>query len=348
MFIIKSIWYNDLESRFIDIIMKDGDSLSPMNAVLNGWSFQTTAGVFLFIKNIDTVVKFKFEGEEDLVFFLNDGSKIYAEAKCSLTPTDMSSRHVSYHLDGALEKIGQKKGKDYKFMYVTNILKPFNDEVNYNSIEVKKFCELSSTQQQYVETFLDDAQRKRFELLRLKYDDSNKLLIVEEELKRLVYRIPSANIREKSNEIINEWFVKVFLNGSKKDVYINKQELVWKMILIELKDNFSLLLNESGALPHSKERIKSYYLEFIEPLENNIKIIHKVYSAYWQDVDEGTFDKRKYKDDYSRYCVEDIRIALPSIGNEDTNSLANLLVSNIIRKGDVIYAIKEVTNFENK
>lgn len=319
-----------------------------IDAIINGWTFQVVAGVHLFIKNIKDIERFKFEGEEDIIYKKNNGNKIYVEAKASKSPKDKVKRHITYHLEGCLKKYKKKDYAGiYDYIYITNIMYPFNDDEIYLNTQFSNYKNLSKGQKKKINEFLKEPKTSNFNVTRLQYDEDNKLLAIDNGLHKLLSSIDSKSLKYKTEEILTKWFVSVFMNGTKKSVYITKKEMVWKIILVELKDNITEFLNDINMYPHEEIVIKNYYYDFIEPFENKLQMINAIYYEYIKDIELNQFDSNEYYKKYASVCYPEIDKILPNIKDIEKEMLAKLLVVNIVKKHNFIKQIKDVTTHEN-
>lgn len=321
-----------------------------VNAILDGWSFQIVTGVYFFIENIKEITEFKFEGEEDIVIRKNDGTKVFIEAKCSTKPKDQIARHITYHLNGSLKKYNKRKkdNDDYTYFYSTNIYYPFNDGDKFENHQISRFDNLSSDQKDMVLKFVDSDITDKLVIARLLYDDDNKLLVIEEQIQKLLSLMGSRALKFKSEEILNKWIVNVLLNGTRKHSYIDKKEMIWKIILLELKESISDYFDSINILLHEQEIIEEYYYSFIEPFENKLTIINSIYKEYIKDCEMNNFDNERFYIKYSNVCFDEVERILPKIKTREKELLSQLLVVNIIKKYKIIESVKDVTNYENK
>ena len=80
-----------------------------------GWDFQSNAAIVLMLKNISMASSVKVEGEhEDIEIFLNDGQKIFAQAKSVERPYDDFS-HVLEKLKAGLRTLNTAASQPNRF-----------------------------------------------------------------------------------------------------------------------------------------------------------------------------------------------------------------------------------------
>jgi hypothetical protein len=322
--------------------------MSNINAIINGWTFQTAAGIYLFLKNIKDISDFKFEGSDDLYYRFSSGKKLFAEAKASEKPNDKLKRHLTYHLQGALKKIEKSNNVQDEYVYITNISKPFNDDLSMIHDETLNYNQLNKEQKKIVDTIVSKEKRDTLRITNLKYSTGNEFLAVENELSSLLVQVDDAVLLYKAREIIEIWFSKVFLNGNKKSEFINKNLLVWKIVVCLLDNNVKDAINKLDVPPHIEYTLNEKYNQFImSEFENNINMIQKISSQYYLDYHEHGSMPIDYEKNYYHLCEDEIREAFPHLGEEEIVYLSKIVVINIIKKSNTIDKVLKVTNCEN-
>lgn len=95
-----------------------------------GWDFQTNAAILLMLDNITQNRSIKVEGkDEDIEIELNNGKKIYAQAK-SVVKSD-GYNNVTPNLKKSLNTLNDTSSKNDnidKLIYITNTPNPFNSK----------------------------------------------------------------------------------------------------------------------------------------------------------------------------------------------------------------------------
>ncbi len=97
------------------------------SSVLFGWDFQINSAIVLMLDNIQVADDVRVEGDtEDIELYLNNGEKIFSQAKSIVRIDDYSN--VIAKLKNSLRSLSNANHSDVaKLIYVTNTPNPFNN-----------------------------------------------------------------------------------------------------------------------------------------------------------------------------------------------------------------------------
>ena len=101
-------------------------SNSNASPTMFGFDFQVNAAIYLMLENIEKMNEIRLEGKtEDIELFLDDGKRIYAQAKSVVNgSTDLS--HVRQNLNKALKTLSKADSKETEKLILGYISKMVN------------------------------------------------------------------------------------------------------------------------------------------------------------------------------------------------------------------------------
>ncbi len=106
-----------------------------------GWNFQANAGIFLFLKFVQSATDIKIESKlQDIEITLTDGNKIFAQAKPSQDYTIAKDKKEKFK--DAIVSLARNSPINNQLIYISNIPDTFNSAKNFfdNSIVSYNSC----------------------------------------------------------------------------------------------------------------------------------------------------------------------------------------------------------------
>ena len=298
-------------------------------AVEFGFNFQHCAGIVLMLDNIKAAKSVRVEGNtEDVEITLNNGRKIYAQAK-SVTD-DENANNAIRNLKKALLTLNDayKKNDADKLIYVTNSSNPFNDAstilhfsgsqsiLSYNELPAvckKKVREIAETGKYNI-----DLEKVFVLVFDFCGDGVNRYRIVAQKINEF---LAALSLSEKGwgRKLLDHYKLVFTENASQLDraIEISKEEFVWPIIvwLCDTDNSNSVLADFDEA---DVETIMSRFHGVIDDHAGNYNFITKVISEYDQyaslhpnkkskDVTEAFIEEKRemFDSDFNLDGIED-------------------------------------------
>ncbi len=214
--------------------------------VLFGFEFQVNATIVLMLKRINELKRIRLEGNyEDIELTLEDGKKIYAQAKAVVDATN-DIRHVRENLKKALNSLSDadKNKNALQLIYITNSRDPFNDEDSkriFYGITYRKINELPKSAQTIL---MSNAEKiavsfnwGKFLIMGLPFetdDEHERYKYVYEAVSEFLGRF-NYQFQHGAHKILHlRWGNLIGINGTKnnKAIELEKKDIVWTIITL--------------------------------------------------------------------------------------------------------------------
>jgi len=320
-----------------------------------GLDFQSNAAIVLMIKNIERASKIRVEGsKQDIEITLNDGKKIYSQAKSVVDTGDYTN--VLKKLKEALKSINDV-AKDQNIdsvIYITNSPNPFSSIKTMNafagSITMLNYDELNSICKKKIEEICKKSNydfNKHFLsvcVLQFQGDGGNRYKIIKDIINEFLYKI-SVGDRGFGQKMLEIWQREFSINSSQRKIKttISKQQMIWPLIVLlcEMNREDSLLAGLDDA---EFEEIKNKYEAAISNNTERFTFITKVMTSYREYILRSTSKNKKrlfiekywydFKDEFN----------LPTASPEIMEAVVKLSISNVLNNrykiSDVQKAVK--------
>lgn len=307
----------------------------------NGWFFQISAGMFLFLRDIKHNKTLNIEGESEDIEIETDSGMVYAQAKCLF---DVNSRSSVYsHYKKALESIKDNKDKAIKLVYISNIQDPFNDEEDkYYDYETEYlFSQLKEKTQDKIRAKLGDDFDYNKLLVIIKHfygtQDSKKKLLLEELSRFLINAVGIDNYKD---QIYNKLITDGLLNATEKKYFVTKSKFVYTIILPYLesiKPNEEEIAIDADNYYYATE----IYQSFLNSLEADYSNISAILSDFKNEKDRNNYNISEY----TKKCSDRFIDMIPrNYDDEIRKELARILVFRILRQHFCLNNIKKAAN----
>ncbi|WP_434122290.1 hypothetical protein [Salinicoccus roseus] len=261
-----------------------------------GWDFQSNAAILMALKNIKELTSLKVEGDiEDIEIFLKDNKCIYLQAKSQKDPTPGNNTYTKLR-DGLKTLINASNLAKYEnLIYITNIKNPLKEkELDYywgNDYIIYNYSELSDEAQKIVDRYIKAATEK-YQLDVSKFNTNQLKLCAfpffgENDETR--YRIVRASVKKFINEaqvsdglvddLLSYWQNIFFQNSTKKKVNLDKEELVWPLVVLSASVSMDSPFFEDYDHGQIME-IKKKYGHYINKKSEQFEFVTRVSTDY--------------------------------------------------------------------
>lgn len=283
-------------------IISRGDNMEKSTEATSsifGWQFQISASIYLMIKYFGRFKRLKVESkEEDIEIELEDGKKIYAQAKSEQNPIKSSNDH-STKLRKALKTLSSKNKSDAEKLYYINNLEPnpLNSNTNqFNDLTILDYSELSDDSKQKVDNQLsslgvNDFQKDKFTILRIPYYGNDKEQRQKQIDKKIAQFLISMDYSENySKNLMDIWQTEFLHNATvpNNEVYIEKNDIIWTLVVIKLKNENQLEFKKDYGIDEESFLLATErYEEFINYKEGHFSIVNEILFLYSQYIEKN-------------------------------------------------------------
>lgn len=262
------------------------------SATQQGFAFQDNAAIVLMLDYIRDLKNIKIEGQtEDIEITLNNGDKIYGQAKCFQYP-DQTKTAIT-KLKDALKTLNEaaKNNDGIAFVYLTNNANPLNlkNNVYFNNFTHLTFGDLSQTvkdkiQKLFINSNIDSLNINNLEIYSIPFHGEDPKNRYKEIRNRVNYFVEELQDIEKYKlnitRLLNYWQYIVHENsttpGSKP---LTKENILWPAIVIIIED--SIAEHFVKDFPDEEIKIiKQEYSSLINAQANEYEFITSVLFDY--------------------------------------------------------------------
>lgn len=357
----------NIESRFSD---KHDDSITEVSAIGEemsvspnsnatpsafGWEFQFNAAIIIMLNAIQSAKEVKVEGEvEDIEVFLNDGKKIFAQAKGCTTPDDATNALRDLKKALGTLSVASQTGQAQSLVFVTNRPNPFKKPATMYRFSNGYSCVPYSD--------LPDECKKRIEDIAHK----QKLTLEKEKLSVLVfdfageepnrYRIVKQRIAEFlvslgdnyggwAQKAMDRWQLSFGKNASSKSKRISKRDMVWPLIVWMCERGTHEWLQDFDEA--TCDQISSTFGKMINETSERFEFVTKVMSDFvlFQKQNSGLTQKevtKKFITEKSMSFREEFDLS--GLDANTAKAVMELTVEKVLRERVFISKMKKAVN----
>ena len=261
------------------------------SSVLFGWDFQINSAIVLMLDNIQVADDVRVEGDtEDIELYLNNGEKIFSQAKSIVRIDDYSN--VIAKLKNSLRSLSNANHSDVaKLIYVTNTPNPFNNTETmsafYGHTRIS-YSDLPTICKNKIDEIVDELNLDNFEQTKFhihiipfftdNFDERHK--VIKQSIQEFLFDIDH-NLTGLTQRILRIWQNDFFHNGSVSDtqIRITKSELIWPIVVLssqfKVEDDVIDDLDEAEL-----EDVERRYNDFITNCIDRFELATKVLSEY--------------------------------------------------------------------
>jgi hypothetical protein len=255
-----------------------------------GWQFQINAGIVIMLDYIREAVAVKIEGnKEDIEIILENGTKIFAQAKGTTSPDE--SKNAMRDLKKALETLGEAgKARNVKrLIFVTNRTNPLNDVSTLrkfsNSYSLVPYQQLTKKWQNSIKDICAqkglDLPTELFSILALEFPDNeeSRYETIQERVSTFLVEI-DGTFQGFAKKMLEKWQQQFWQNASQKDCRkaIKKKDMIWPLIVLFCEDVDDPMLDDFDTA--DQEIIEERFADIISDHSERFELVTKIMSEY--------------------------------------------------------------------
>lgn len=330
-----------------------------------GWEFQANAAIVLFIRNIDNADAVRVEGlEEDIEIYLNNGDKIYGQAKANTTTEPGKNSTTRFYEALTTLKESVKRDGCKQIVYVTNDDYPLgkrNDFTPFHEDCFLRFKELPPALQDFTRTHatelgMQDESLDKLSIMVLGFtgeDPNTRHKIIRRWVKDLLDGLslsgyPGIN----DGNLRNQWGLLFHENASSSNphICITKEDFVWPIIVM-LCDNGRRDYSIDDFDPSFVEEVIEQYDSTINYQSQKFELVTKIIAAFERFVaTSGASHKSAMRSSFVNSVwldyLEDFGLDVLH-DSDEREVMAKAVLISILRRESVIKSIKKGVNLED-
>ena len=256
-----------------------------------GWDFQYNAGIVMMLKNIKDAKSVRIEGKtEDIELELNDGQKIFGQAKGFVDPADVHNAKAK--LSKALETLAEdvKTGRAKSLVYVTNSPNPFNDDKTISRFSGEyshvPYKDLPKSCQDTIAEMCAKSHitlpMESFSVLVFDFcgDGENRYRIVRQLANELLAELGLSD-RGWGTRAVERWQIEFTHNASQKDLdrTVTKGDMIWPLVVWACEGK-PRVEDIEGFDPGEIDEIEEKYRTLIADNVDRFEFVTKVNAAF--------------------------------------------------------------------
>lgn len=357
----------NVESRFSDqqddsitevSTIGEGISVSPnSNATPSafGWEFQFNAAIVIMLNAMCEAKEVKVEGEvEDIEVFLNDGRKIFAQAKGCMTPEDSTNalrdlRKALGTLSGA-----SQTGQAQSLFFVTNRPDPFKMPNTIhrfsNGYSCVSYSDLPDTCKDRIEKIIHEKklslEKEKLSVLVFDFsgEGSNRYRIVKQRIAEFLMTLGD-NYGGWAQKAMDRWQLSFGKNASSKSKRISKRDMIWPLIVWMCERGTHECLQDYDE--STCDQISSAFGKMINETSERFEFVTKVMSdfALFQKQNQGLIQKdvtKKFISEKSMSFREEFDLS--GLEANAAKVVMELTVEKVLRDRVFISKVKKAVN----
>ena len=310
-----------------------------------GWVFQVGAGIYLMLEKVKEFTHIEMESKnEDIEITYENGSKLYAQAKSVTNPNDKTN--IINNLTKSLRTLGNADDGKTRLIYINNYPDPLT--TNYNahySYGKHAYNMILEEEQNLIKAKAKkDFSLDNFEIINLNFhgnDDDERFKVITEKIKEVLI---SANVDTGyANKVMKIWISDLIVNASKKDIKLDKKDIMYPIIQVFIENAESEELYNSVCEKDLYDETVSKYLGFINSNFKKCEICLQVAGHYQceKDKNRNLTYVEFIKNEWGKYKP----MFKPMNLDEDMEeSLIKMFLITILKKKDKIKSIKKAVN----
>ena len=313
-----------------------------------GWLFQTAAGIYLFLENIEHADSIKMEGEvQDIEIHLDDSTKIYAQAKAS---SIANPQNEIQQLKEALASLSTCPQDSAKLIYVTNHLNPLKSKAPevYAALSTS-FDNFMDDDKERVRAYLktlgkNNFDTEKFQVISIRFSGNSETERYGS-LKKVVDEfLDKAGVSGKGQRVLKEWCLIFGENNSKRHIELSKKDIIYPLILVVIE-------NQVDEERYTSVCSLDLYSEIMEKYDVLIRAIPSKYDFFTRVGGEfrrakmlSNLSKEEYIIQHWKDYEDDFKHLI--FDEEERESFIKIVLLATIMKRIVIKKIKDVAGVE--
>ncbi len=334
------------------------------SASARGWDFQANAAIVLFIRNIRNVREIRVEGElDDIELFLNDGTKLYAQAKARTTanPGDGSSTRFRDALKTLADDL--KEEDCAQILYVTNDEYPFGRKhklAMFGDDSLFRYDELPDGVRLYIKKAattvgIKDESLELFSVCIVGFygdDDDTRYRVVHQYVDKLISDLKLNRYGSVDSQSLRRtWDYMLSKNAANQNtgIRVDKETFVWPIVyaLCEVSSDEKVFEDYDYDF---QEEVLAQYRRVVTEHSNRFSLVTKIMSDFndYRHLHIG-MTRREIKKEFIREYWRNYEdeIGTNDVDDETSAVLIGLILQKVINKHDVIKKIKREVNLED-
>lgn len=332
-----------------------------------GWRFQIDSAIVLTLRYIRELSFVLVENNEDIEPELNDGGRIYAQAKARVRANDPGDGSLQ-RLKAGLKTLNDSFGRSdcRELIYVTNDPMPFGRHANdllFGRHTFLGYDELSSKQQEAILCALHEngyAQDlvKKLSIYGIWYFGNDELTRCEEIDYRIRAFLDSAGLgasaRPSEGRLRADWEQALGFSASVDCESIpaktvSKEAFVWPVV-VESCMKSTASCEDLGLDEDQQDELDSVYAKLIEAQSDRFDVVARVIADYseYSKVSDGT--QKKIRDGFIGAKWESYvsLLGADAIDDEEVRyAFVCLVLSKVIKKRDTIEKVKDAVGLQD-
>ena len=324
--------------------------------VLFGFDFQVNAAIVMMLENIKDLKKLRLEGAtEDIELIMNNGKKIFAQAKAVVNASSDFS-NVRSNAKKAIKTLSTADGEDVeKLILITNSVNPLNEETSkvffYGPPTDIKYKDLPEGGQKVIDNIVNNLgvtlDKEKFHIKTFRFETDNPSERYKVVLQIIRDFLGHFENKVSATELMEIWQNDIFKNGTQTDVsiQIDKKGLVWPIIVLTVGHTAPQELLEDydqGLI----DEISLKYSELINNCTERYDLVTQVIYDYNQSTPDLSLTRRQrmqlFIDNYWQSYAD--ALELVSLDSELQEGISKIVLSQILQQRFTIGAIKEAVS----
>lgn len=313
-----------------------------------GWIFQTAAGIYLFLKNIEHAESIKMEGEvQDIEILLDDSTKIYAQAKAS---SIVNSKNEITQLKAALTSLSNYPDDSSKIIYVTNHLNPLKSKSpNLYAGLLTSFDNFMEEDKEKIRSLLANLENSnfgtdKFQILSIKFagsEDQERYGSIKQVVDEFLEK---AKVTGKGERVLKEWRIIFGENNSKRHVELSKKDVIYPLILVVIE-------NQVDEDKYAKVCSLELYSEVMEKYDSLVQRLPSQYDFFVRIRGDFMNARQLYNLSKEEYVIQhwvdyDADFKNLILDEKERESFIKIVLMATIMKRETIKKIKEAAGIK--
>lgn len=329
-----------------------------------GWDFQSNAAILLALKHIKDLESVKVEGNiDDIELYLKDNKRIFAQAKSQEDPTP-GSNTLTKLKDALRTLVNATNQSDYeKIIYISNIMNPLKSkDLDYfwgHQFTIYSYTELNNQAKQIIDNYVINLVENQhvdissFDYNKLKIcvfpffgeDDETRYRIIYEAVKNFLASAKVSAPDGIAEDVINYWQSIFFQNSATRNVKLQKEDLIWPVVVIESTKSYYNDFFEDYDLGEIDE-INRKYSAFINKKTEQFEFITQVINDFNVFTNRNSNRKLKGRQAFEKFLETkwrnyDSLIINDLVEPEIKEGVSKLVIIKILRNRYTINSVKE-------
>lgn len=327
-----------------------------------GWDFQSNAAILLALKHIRDLESIKIEGKiDDIELYLKDSKRIFAQAKSQEDPTP-STNTLSKLKDSLKTLINATNQSDYEeIIYISNIMNPLKSKgLEYywgQHFTIYSYTELNDHARKIIDKYIISVVKNhQLDISNLDYnklkicvfpffgnDKETRYRIIYEAVKKFLVNAKISAPDGVAQDVMDYWQSIFFQNSATRKVQLQKEELIWPVVVIESSNSYYNDFFDDYDLGEINE-IDRKYNAFINKKTAQFEFITQVINDFneFRNLNRKLNGKQAFEDFVeTKWSIYDSLIINELVEPEIKEGVAKLVIIKILKNRYTINSVKK-------